>query len=335
LLGGSLIKVDMESQAENRMEFALSTRWNASRHTSGAKLIEEILQLGFTQVELGYDLRVHLVPGVLEMVRSNSIRVVSLHNYCPLPTSAPQAHPEVYLFTDEDSRMREFAVQHTSRTLRFAAEVGAKVVVAHAGHVSGTRLSRDLMALCNGGQRHSAEYERLLQKVRLVRDQKAGKYLVYLKECLERLAPVLDETGVKLALELLPTWESVPTEFEMEKLVAQHGERRIGCWYDIGHAQIRENLGFVNTARWRERLEPWIAGVHIHDVKAPAQDHLMPPDGDINFGELKKIAQRPIPLVLEPAPATPADRVAAGVEYLKKAWMAEPQPRQDNGEKRK
>lgn len=314
------------------MELAISTRWNASRHTSGQALIEEILRLGFGQIELGYDLRVDLVPGVLEMVRSNRIRVVSLHNYCPLPTGAPRAHPEIYLFTDEDSRMREYAVQHTSRTLRFAAEVGANVVVAHAGHVSGIRFSRELIALCHQGRQHSPEYERLLQKGRLARDHKAGKYLGFLNECLERLFPVLDETGVTLALELLPTWEAVPSEFEMEKLLKEHGSQRIACWYDIGHAQIRENLGFVNTARWRERLEPWIAGVHIHDVKRPAQDHLMPPDGEIDFAYLKSIARKPVPLVLEPSPDTPAERIVRAAEYLRTAWTEPSQPL-ENGEK--
>lgn len=306
------------------MELAISTHWNAKRHISGTKLLEEILALGFSSVELGYDLRVDLVPGVVEMVRAGKINVVSVHNFCPLPTSAPRAHPEVYLFTDEDPRMREYAIEHTERTVRFSAEVGARVVVAHAGYVTGSRFSRDLIALCQQGRRHSPEYERLLQKGRRLRDERAERHLRFLHECLDRLAPVLEETGVTLALEILPTWEAVPNEFEMETFFHQRGSKRFACWYDIGHARIRENLGFVNTARWLDRLSPWIAGFHIHDVRSPAQDHLMPPNGNIDFSELKGVAQKGVPLVLEPASDTPDEQITRAVKYLNQLWELHP-----------
>ena len=70
------------------MIFALSTRWNASRHTAGEALAEEILRLGIDHLELGYDLGVFLLPGIRSMVASGAIRVDSLHNYCPVPASA-------------------------------------------------------------------------------------------------------------------------------------------------------------------------------------------------------------------------------------------------------
>lgn len=302
------------------MNLALSTRWNATRHVSGQKLIEEILELGFSCIELGYDLRMDLVPGVIEMLRCNNVAIVSLHNFCPLPVGAARAHPEIYTFTDDHPRMREYAVEHTTRTLRFAAEVGAKTVIAHAGYVPGVGYTRELMALCEQGKRYTPEYEAQLQKLRTARDHKSEKYMNHLTACLDRLLPVLADTGVTLALELLPAWEAVPTELEFENLMRRYDSPRIRCWYDVGHAQIRGNLGFVNTDRWRDRLEPWIVGYHLHDVKFPAQDHLMPPQGQVDFAPLKKIVEPAIPLVLEPAPNTPRELILGGKDFLAKIW---------------
>ena len=58
------------------MEFALSTHWNAARHARGEDLIEEILGLGFTHVELGYDLRMELVEGVKAMVARQAVKTI-------------------------------------------------------------------------------------------------------------------------------------------------------------------------------------------------------------------------------------------------------------------
>ena len=104
---------------------AISTRWNAGRHRSGEAMIEEILDLGLGLVELGYDLRAELIPGVKTLVASGAVRVGSLHNFCPVPVGAPRPHPELYTPASPDRREREFAVIHISRTLRFAAEMGA------------------------------------------------------------------------------------------------------------------------------------------------------------------------------------------------------------------
>ena len=90
---------------------SLSTRWNAGRHQSGQALIEEILELGLGIVELGYDLRAELIPGVKAMVASGAVRVDSVHNFCPVPIGAPRPHPELYTPASPDRREREFAKQ--------------------------------------------------------------------------------------------------------------------------------------------------------------------------------------------------------------------------------
>ena len=304
---------------------SLSTRWNAGRHRSGEAMLEEILALGLGAVELGYDLRAELIPGVRKMVEAKAVRVDSVHNFCPVPVGAPRPHPELYTPASPDRREREYAVVHISRTLRFAAEMGARVVVCHSGNVDMPKLSFDLVRMAARGEQFGEPYENLKLKAQLVRDKKAPKQLEYLAESLEQLLPVVQETGVKLALENLPTWEAIPSELEAEKLMRRFHAGGIRLWWDIGHAQIRDNLGFINAARWLRRLAPFLAGLHIHDVAPPGQDHLMPPQGQIDFPALADVARMDMVRVLEPAPDTETALIARAIEFLRDAWnLTEP-----------
>mgnify|MGYP003586991411 CR=1 FL=1 len=309
------------------MRLALSTRWNAGRHQSGQAMIEEILALGFDRVELGYDLRAELIPGVRSMIESKAVRIDSVHNFCPVPVGAPRPHPELYTPASTDRREREYAVVHISRTLRFAAEMGAKVVVCHSGNVDMPKFSFDLLRMAANGRQFGEPYESLKLKAQIARDKKAPRQIEYLSESLEALLPVVKETGVKLALENLPTWEAIPSELEGEKLMKRFHPAGIRLWWDLGHAQIRENLGFINASRWLRRLAPHVAGMHIHDVEPPGQDHLMPPRGKIDFPALADFAKMDMVRVLEPAPDTDAEHIVRAMDFLREAWnLTEPKP---------
>ena len=312
---------------------AISTRWNAGRHASGEALLEEVLSLGLDRAELGYDLRAELIPGVKAMVAAKAIRIDSVHNFCPVPVGAPRPHPELYTPGAPDRREREFAVVHISKTLRFAAEVGARVVVCHSGNVDMPKYSFDLVRMAARGEQYGEPYEALKLKAQIARDKKAPRQIGFLAESLDQLLPVVQETGVLLALENLPTWEAIPSELEGTQLMKRFHGSGIRLWWDIGHAQIRENLGFINAARWLRRLAPFIAGMHIHDVEPPGQDHLMPPRGKVDFKALSDIARMDMVRVLEPAPNTEADHIVRAIEYLRETWnLTEPKPK--SGEKK-
>jgi sugar phosphate isomerase/epimerase len=95
---------------------------------------------------------------------------------------------------------------------------------------------------------------------------------------------------------------------------------RIRYWHDVGHGQIRQNLGLINQDRWLERLSPWLAGMHVHDVVPPAMDHVMPPKGKVDFSRLKKFAQADIVRVIEPSSRTTREDVEMGFKFFKEAW---------------
>mgnify|MGYP000900654547 CR=1 FL=1 len=302
------------------MLFALTTRWNAGRHVSGEEMIEEILALGFPAVELGYNLRMDLVPGVQKMVQQKAVVVTSVHNFCPVPVGAPAGHPELFTLADPDPRVRQLAVQHTSRTIRFAAETGARAVVLHAGNVDMKRLTDQLLTLYEHGQQFSPKYEKIKLKLLTLREKKARRQIEYLYQGIEALLPVLDECGIRLGIENLPNWETIPTETEVETLLKHFNSPRLGCWHDIGHAAVRRFLGFISVERWMERLQDYLVGMHIHDARPPAMDHLIPPRGEIDFSQYKRYAAMNICRVFEPGPTATAEEIKAGLDCIKTLW---------------
>lgn len=302
------------------MNFALSTHWNAGRHTNGEAMLAEIAELGFRHVELGYDTRIDLVPGIQNAVAAGTMRVVSLHNFCPVPIGAPRGHPEIYTLASPDTRERDLAVQHTTRTIRFAVEVGAKFVVTHAGNVEMDPFSRQLFDLCAVGQQFTEVYEKTKLKLQIQRDKKVRHQIEFLAQSLEKLFPLMAETGVKLCIENLPTWESIPTEVELEDLLKEYAGDGLRYWHDMGHAQIRQNLGFINAERWLDKLQQYVAGMHVHDVTPPATDHVMPPRGQIDFPRFQRFNALDIVRVIEPSQRTPPEEIKEGLAYLKEVW---------------
>lgn len=305
------------------MILSVSTRWNAHRHTSGEAMIREIIDLGLRNVELGYDLAPALLAGVRKMAGSGAISVTSLHAFCPVPGGSPYPSPELFTLADPDKQVRVLALKHLSDTVLLASEMGIQTVVAHAGNVSMRNHTRQLTALCQDGQQFSKEYDRIKDKLLLERHKKAPKQLQFLYESLDTLLPALQRANVRLALENLPSWESIPSESEMEKLLVHFQSPHIRYWHDIGHGQIRQNLGLIGHIAWLERLQPYLAGMHVHDVLKPARDHLMPPAGNIDFKVFRPFLVSPVPAVLEPYPDITADDIRKGAQLLTELWQAD------------
>jgi len=302
------------------MTFSISTHWNAGRSRSGEDMVKEILALGITSVELGYDTTMDLVPGVLAMVQQKAVMISSVHNYCPVPVGAPFGHPELFSLSSLDRRTRESAVAYTVKTINFAAEMGAKAMVVHAGNVEMKHMTLDLINMAEGGQLHSPAYDKIKMKLMIQRDNKVKKHLEQLYRSIEDIMPSLTATGVRMGIENLPSWESIPAETEMEKIFQHFGNAQIGYWHDMGHGQTRQNLGFIGHKHWFDKLSPNLIGMHIHDIIPPARDHLMPPAGRIDFAEFKSGIKPDTILVLEPAPGLPAAEITEGLKILREKW---------------
>ncbi len=285
-------------------------------------MIGELLEMGFDHVELGFDLTPNLVPGTCAMIKAGRVKADSVHAYCPLPP-VPYASPEPFTLAASDPVVRANAVHYLENTIRFAAEIDAKVVVAHAGNVEMRPITPKLVELVASGKQYEDAYEKLRMKLLIDREKAVGKQIAHLYAGIEKLLPLLERTRRVLALEILPTWEAIPSEVEMDKLFTHFNSPWLRYWHDMGHGQIRENLGLSSHVRWIQRLSPWLAGMHIHDVIPPSSDHVMPPSGAIRFPLFRDIARGDIIRVLEPGSALTREDIDAGLKVIRSAWEAE------------
>ena len=107
-------------------------------------MLREIRQLGFPTVELGHAIRFSLWPGILKAFEDDLIKIQTLHNFCPVPTSIFRPDPNCYEFSDPRASMRTAAIKATEDTIRNAAMFGAKAVILHLGSAGPSGVTRKL-----------------------------------------------------------------------------------------------------------------------------------------------------------------------------------------------
>jgi sugar phosphate isomerase/epimerase len=303
--------------------YSLSTCWNSHRHTDGRAMLREIRALGFEYAELSHGIRISLLPGILEAVSAGEIKISTLHNFCPLPIGVNHAAPNIFKFTSPDTRERENAYRYSLKTIETAARVKAQLVVLHLGAVEMKDYTDKLIALVENGQKDSPKYERLCLEISEKREQKKEKYMAFATEMLGRLTEQAEARGLKLGIENREAVEEIPFESDFPFLFQEITNPTVAYWHDTGHAQIKENLGFIDHAMHLETLAGRLAGFHIHDVQFPAHDHCPPGKGTVNFAALKPYVKVEHLKVLELGPNVPEEEVKQGFSHLKSLWGEE------------
>lgn len=309
------------------MRFALSTNWNARRHTEGEALVDEILSLGFDALELGYHTTEPLAEGIRRRVAAGSVSVDSVHAYCPVPLSAPHGYPELYLLASPDDDDRAMASIMIGRTLEFAASMGARALVLHAGrlplkawfksYTTGTLL--DALDDVERDMAHP-KFQKVMAKVMTCRTKQVLKIFDAFCLSLDTLLPRFERAGVKLCLENLPSVETFPDTREMAMLKERFTTPFLAYWHDLGHGQVREFLGIENHLAAAQALLPVTGGIHIHDAKPPMEDHLLPGKGTIDWNAFASYGAADLIRVFEPSPETGPVALGAALRDLRKAW---------------
>ncbi|MBU6400400.1 MAG: sugar phosphate isomerase/epimerase [Verrucomicrobia bacterium] len=300
--------------------YSLSTCWNSGRHTDGRAMLREIRDLGFEYAELSHGVRVSLLPGVIDAVAAGEIKISTLHNFCPLPIGINHAAPNIFKFTSGDARERENAYRHSVKTLETAARVGAPVVVLHLGCIDLKDYTGKLIDLLERGHKGTSKYEKLCREVTERREQKKEAALRLAYDLLTRLAEQAAVLGLKLGIENREALEEIPFETDFTFFFRDFPEPNIGYWHDTGHAQIKENLGFIHHAMHLQSLADRLLGFHLHDVQPPARDHCPPGSGAIDFAALKPFVRPEHIKVFELNPGVPVEALRQGVAHLKGIW---------------
>ena len=303
--------------------YSLSTCWNSHRHTDGREMLREIRELGFAYAELSHGVRISLVPGILDAVDAGVIKISSLHNFCPLPLGVNHAAPNLYEFSDERPRQRELAVKHTLKTFEFAERVKAPLVVLHLGSIEMKDYTGKLCDMLERGEKDSPKYEKLCAEVSKAREVKKEKFFGWTKETLQKILPEAEKRGLKLGCENRQALEEIPVESDFQFLFREIPSPNLCYWHDCGHAQIKENLGFIHHVNHLESLRDRLAGFHIHDVQFPARDHAAPGTGTIDYAALKPFVKPEHIKVFELSPALPLEAVKSGIGHVKAVWGME------------
>jgi sugar phosphate isomerase/epimerase len=303
--------------------YSFSTCWNSHRHNDGREMLREIRSLGFDFAELSHGIRLSLLPGILQAVDSGEIKISTLHNFCPLPMGVERPAPNLYLFSSEDSRERDNAFRHTIKTLDTAQRLKAEVVVLHTGRIEMRNYTEKLMELIAKGQRESDRYAALCEELLERREQKKERYIENAYQMLDRLSKEAEARGLKLGIENRDKLEEIPIDTEFSFLFRRLNRPNVGYWHDTGHAQIKENLGFIHHVIHLECLAERLFGFHVHDVDYPGRDHAAPGSGTIDFAALKPVIKPAHIKVFELSPHLTRDAVEKGIAHIKQVWGPE------------
>jgi sugar phosphate isomerase/epimerase len=283
-------------------------------------MLREIRDLGFEYAELSHGIRISLLPGVIEAVEAGEIKISTLHNFCPLPIGVNHAAPNLFKFTSADVRERENAYRHSLKTIETAARLKARLVVLHMGCIEMKDYTEKLIDMVGNGEKESPKYRKLCEEVEAKREQKKEKCVQLANDMLRRLVEQAEAKGVQLGIENREALEEIPLESDFGFFFREFRTPTVRYWHDTGHAQIKENLGFIQHAMHLESMAEHLAGFHIHDVQFPARDHCPPGSGMIDFAALKPFVRPDHIKVFELNPGVPVEDLRTGVAYLKSIW---------------
>ena len=284
-------------------------------------MLRELVELGFTRVELGHAIWISLMAGVLDSpLLGDPVQVVSLHNFCPLPVAAVYPTPNLYNLAGTDDRDRMLGVRNTFRTIDHARRLGARAVVLHMGSTGMKNYTAQLIQLGETGQLHGPKHEKLLARYHRDRERQSRKHFPKMLDSLKRLEEYAGQAGVRLGIETRSGLEESPAEPEILALLEATSPEVVGYWHDVGHAQTKENLGVINHLRWLEHLAPRLIGMHVQDIRPIAHDHLAPGQGTFSFDTLQPFLRPDTVLVLEPHHRVPPEELTRAAEMLAELW---------------
>ncbi len=295
---------------------AFSTCWNNSRHIDGESMIDEIIELGFSNIELSHDMTIAKLPGIQKAYRAGKFTCSGVHNFFPSPVEVMIDAPDAYEYTSHRPFERKRAMDMTLKTLELAAEFNAGYVVLHMGStpLNPKKFTAPLTKLVTEGRQHEPDF--IKQKINFIKKREKLSALYYQRaiEALEQLAPKAAEYQIKLAVESRSRFEDMPNEREMLKLQDHFKDNPwIGYWHDFGHVQLKHNLGLLDHQEWLKSISPYLIGGHVHDVEWPARDHRTPFTGTLNYASILSHFPADCPLIWELSPSRKSSEIESSL----------------------
>jgi sugar phosphate isomerase/epimerase len=219
---------------------------------------------------------------------------------------------------DLDEEKRRVAIEHTLRTIEYAARGSLRFVVVHLGGVGDvmTEWERQLRRLFEAGVREGEEVEELRERCRRHRAEGIEQRIQAAGKSLGELAAAADAKGIALGLENRLHHHEIPTPEDAEYLLAGYTNDVAGYWHDVGHAEVQARLGLIDRHAWFPRLTTRTIGTHLHDVDGIA-DHRAPGNGDVDWSYIAAGLPKTALRVFEIDQRQPDHLVAAARDFLR------------------
>ncbi len=297
------------------MNLAMSTGWNSKRHADARDIVDEILSLGIEYIEAGYSLTLKQLEGLLECLPR--VRVISVHNFCPIPASHKRSWGDDFLLSSLDEEKRATGVATTCETIEWAKRLGAAVMVMHLGQVEMDKTGCKLIKQWIGeGNLDASAITSKVKEARRTRAQLAPKHLEAVGRSIDSILSKA-RGDVVLGFENRSDYYEIPNVEEMEQLLSKYGSA-VGYWHDVGHAYMQEIMGFYPLNEHIRSLSNRLVGTHIHD-SLRVSDHRAPGYGEIDFGSsLRPYLSNGVLKILELHPRTTREEAESGIEFLRK-----------------
>jgi sugar phosphate isomerase/epimerase len=301
---------------------ALSTCCNSHRHKNGYEMLEEIADLGFEWTELSHGVRISLVPGIHKAVKEGIIKVISVHNFCPLPHGTQHAAPNLYEPASLDERERKQWLKYSIRTLEFGNEVGAKYAVIHLGSVhffwKGVADKIHKYRDNNKGADPFVDnrYQKLLGKALDKIRRKKKKHMDLLRASLDELVPYAEQSGIMLGFENREDLEELPMDEDMPDLLEEYMGPNVGYWYDPGHSQEKSDYGVMTPEENLRLTGKHLEGVHFQDYTEEGKGHRALGEGVIDFDPIFNYINPDTPCILELTPSATSEGILRSKKYL-------------------
>ena len=300
--------------AFSKSNLVISTMWNYRKANSGKELIDQLKALGFSKVELNYQVKKEWLSDIESYVQNGEIAISSVHNVFP-KVNDERFGTDSVLLGYEDESLRKQAVEYACRSVDWAVRLGAGAVVFHPTEVplSPNDFDVPLKNLIKAHKTDSEEY-RSLQK-EMLNKRKAEPFLQRTMKSIEEIADYVVKNGfsVRLGMENRAMCHQAPIYSEFDMIMEAFEGGPVGIWLDTGHGIMMEEMG-LQKLPLSEIAERNIVGMHIHDA-IDGLDHYAPCtlDGDVLKPFKKYIDACPI-RVLELSGRLTQEEIIEGTE---------------------
>lgn len=287
-------------------------------------MLQEIADLGFEYVELSHGVRITLVPGILRAVEEGVIKVASTHNFCPLPTGVLAAAPNLFEPSSSEHREHDQWLRHTKRSIDFAAQVKARVIVCHLGSVKffwfnpARKVNRYLDEHPEAGRDPADKaYKEVLQRSLTKLKRKMGPFWNQTRASINEVLDHATKAGVKLGFENRERFEELPLDGDhLDLLNSFPTGAPVGYWHDTGHADLKEGMGLLKHREHLEKMSSRTIGFHLHDVNGDGKDHQPIGAGHIDFRMISSFWRPEHLLTLEFSPRLSVEDVRISKERI-------------------